>query len=108
MGVTDISNDRSITFFESTGKCQHYQGYVLGVERDYVWVIVPDLKEVFQSHPKHILVLNGKNCFEVYDRRKSINFAVKGVAPGDIRFFEYAKNEKALIKLVKGYQLIMP
>lgn len=110
MNIANIKVGGSITFFETTGKYQHYQGNVLGVERVYVWVIVPDLKEVFQFHPMNIFVLDGKNCFKIYDRRRSINFAVNGVAPGDIqaRFFEYAKNEEALIKLVTTYQLIMP
>lgn len=109
MTVNNIRKGESITFTEIIGKGHDYQGFVLGVERDYVWVIIPEIKDVFQFSPTNIFVREGKNCFSIYDRRKSVNFVVN-VAPGDLdgRFFEYSKNEKVLIQLVKAYHLILP
>lgn len=83
-----------------------YQGYVLGSEQEYFWLLVTELNEVYLGHPDRVFESSGTKCFAHYDRRNKVDemFDGRGVFSSDL--FSYSDKPDKMIGLLMAHKLI--
>ncbi len=101
-----ILREMEIVFFITDG--EEHEGYVLGSNKEYFWLLVSDLKEVYQGHPNRVYDHSGKKCFSVYDRYQKVDelFDEGGASSSDL--FSYSDEAEKIIRLLKTHKLILP
>lgn len=86
---------------------QKYSGHVLGCEKDYFWLLVPDLENVYVGHPDRVFEQGGTKYFEIFDHCRPIN-KIFNSESGEIdsSIFEYSNNPESIIGTLRAYKLI--
>ena len=83
---------------------KEYTGLVLACEKNYFWLLVPDLKEVYVGHPKWIFERNGNKYFFNFDHRQSVDAILEKGAEESFSLCYSADPEK-IFKLLNVYKL---
>ncbi|WP_432697190.1 hypothetical protein ACQUQP_02255 [Marinobacterium sp. YM272] len=95
----------SVTFIENRNK---YLGQVLGSEKDYFWLLVPELKNVYVGHPDRVFELDGVKYFSVFDHVRSVDSILEKNGNVASDFFCYSKDSEKMKKILKTLNLIFP
>jgi len=104
-----ISVDDKIIFIYNTNQ---YSASILGVDRDECWILVPDLKSVFQDNPANIKTKDDGVTFAYsWDRKFSFDEIVNGFPEGSLRapiFYGLdEKKKRQMANKVKMYDLLL-
>jgi hypothetical protein len=85
---------------------EEFSGEVLGVEKEYFWLLVISRREVYLGHPDRVFERLGRKYFEIFDRCQLIDkiFDERGQIVTDL--FLYSCDLEGLTKMLKMYRLI--
>ncbi|WP_139248790.1 hypothetical protein [Marinobacter antarcticus] len=85
---------------------EEFSGEVLGVEKEYFWLLVISLREVYLGHPSRVFERSGRKYFEIFDRCQSIDniFDKHGRVATDLFF--YSRDPEELTRMLKMYRLV--
>lgn len=84
-----------------------HHGIIIGVEQNYFWLLVPELKSVFVGNPNKIHTYAGRKIFAVFDHHEKLENLFSETNEQKSHIFEYSKNPEPIKSLLKTYKLLI-